>query len=289
MESEQVNIPAQSRRQVMDWGLVLASQGIEAILQRAESGWELVVAARDYERAQAHLRQYQAENRGWRWPQPLAAAGLFFHWGSLGWAAALAAFYFWSTVRFPAARPLGVMDSGAVAGGQWWRLFTAVTLHENVPHLMANLTTGFVLLGLAMARDGAGVGLLATFLAGAAGNVAGWALYPQPHQGLGASGMVMGALGMITVQSFDFWRADRGSQFYLRALAGGVLMLVLIGFSPQADVVAHLGGFAGGALFGCALGHVRPVTLQRGLTNLAATAALAVLLVAAWRLALRSP
>jgi membrane associated rhomboid family serine protease len=290
MEVDRIGIPARSRRQVMDWGLVLASQGIEAILGQSEEGWEVVVGARDYERARACLRQYQAENRGWHWQQPLPAAGVVFHWGSAGWAVVMAAIYYWSTTRFPAARQLGIMDSGAVAAGQWWRLFTAVSLHENMPHLMANVTTGFVLLGLAMARYGAGVGLLASFLAGAAGNVAGLALYPQPHEGLGASGMVMGALGLITAQSFAFWRACRSaSHFWLRSLAAGVLILVLIGFSPESDIVAHVGGFVCGLLCGWALGHARAETLQGGAANLAASTAVVALLVATWHMALRAP
>ena len=290
MEVDRIGIPARSRRQVMDWGLVLASQGIEAILGQSEEGWEVVVGARDYERARACLRQYQAENRGWHWQQPLPAAGVVFHWGSAGWAVVMAAIYYWSTTRFPAARQLGIMDSGAVAAGQWWRLFTAVSLNENMPHLMANVTTGFVLRGLAMARYGAGVGLLASFLAGAAGNVAGLALYPQPHEGLGASGMVMGALGLITAQSFAFWRACRSaSHFWLRSLAAGVLILVLIGFSPESDIVAHVGGFVCGLLCGWALGHARAETLQGGAANLAASTAVVALLVATWHMALRAP
>jgi membrane associated rhomboid family serine protease len=290
MESDRFSIRARSRRQMMDWALVLASQGIEAILHKSEEGWELLVDGRDFERAEAHLRQYQAENRGWRWRQPLPATGLLFHWGSAGWVLAIMAIYYWSTTRFPAARPLGIMDSRAVAAGQWWRLFTAVSLHENLPHLMANASTGFILLGLAMARYGAGVGLLAAFLAGAAGNVAGCVLYTHPYQGLGASGMVMGALGLVSAQSFGFWRASRkGAQFFLRALAAGALVLVLIGFSPQADIVAHVGGFLCGTLLGCVLGRWPPERLQHPAANLAGTALLAVLLVGTWRLALRSP
>ena len=57
MEVDRIGIPARSRRQVMDWGLVLASQGIEAILGQSEEGWEVVVGARDYERARACLRR----------------------------------------------------------------------------------------------------------------------------------------------------------------------------------------------------------------------------------------
>ena len=274
----------------MEWGLVLASQGIEAIVDRSEQGWELLVPERDYRRGQDALAQYRAENRNWHWRQPLPEAGLVFHWGSLGWVAAIVAAYYWSAVRFPGIQSAGILDSEKAAHGQWWRLLTAVTLHAGVPHLMANASTGFVLMGLAMARYGAGVALLATFLAGVAGNAADMLLYAQPHQSLGASGMVMGALGAITVQSFSFWRKYRpGSRFLLRAAAAGVLILVLMGFSPDSDVVAHVGGFIAGALFGCALGWVRPARLHNAPANAAAILALAALLLAAWRLALRSP
>ena len=49
----------------------------------------------------------------------------------------------------------GLMDSAAVSKGAWWRLFTAILLHNDLGHLMANMTIGFVVLGLAMARYGA--------------------------------------------------------------------------------------------------------------------------------------
>jgi hypothetical protein len=42
-------------------------------------------------------------------------------------------------------------------------------------------------------------------------------------------------------------------------------------------------------LFGCALGWIRPARLQSGPANAGAILALAALLLAAWRLALRSP
>ena len=285
-----MSIPARSRRQAMEWGLVLASQEIEAIIDKAEQGWELLVPEGDYGRAQEALAQYRAENRNWHWRQPLPEAGLVFHWGSLGWAAAIVAAYYWSAVRFPGVQSAGIMDSEKVADGQWWRLLTAVTLHANGPHLMANATTGFVLMGLAMARYGPGVALLATFLAGVAGNAADMLVYAQPHQSLGASGMVMGALGAITVQSFSFWRQYRpGGRFLRRAAAAGVLILVLLGFSPDSDVVAHVGGFIAGAMLGCALGWVRPARLHGGALNAGALVALAALLLAAWRLALNSP
>jgi rhomboid protease GluP len=284
------SIPARSRRQAMEWGLVLASQGVEATVDKSEEGWSLLVEPRDYERALANLRQYQLENKGWRWKQPLPETGVLFHWGALGWAAAIMAFYYWSVVRFPGIRGAGIVDSEKVRQGQWWRLWTAITLHENVPHLMDNATTGLILMGLAMARYGAGVALLAAFVAGAVGNVASLLAYSQPHQSLGASGMVMGALGLVTVQSFSFWRRyPFGKRLFFRALAAGALILALIGFSPESDIVAHVGGFMAGTIFGCALGCAPPARLQNGPANAGTLLALAALLLAAWRLALHPP
>ena len=289
MDGTLLSIPARSRRQAMDWGLVLASQGIEAVINKSEEGWVLLVVPKDYERAQDALRQYQLENRGWRWRQPVPEAGLFFHWGSLGWVAAILAFYYCSAVRFPGIEGAGILDSEKVQHGQWWRLFTAIALHTNLAHLMANATTGFFLIGLAMARYGAGVALLASYLAGAMGNVAGLLFYLYPHQSLGASGMVMGALGLVTVQSFAFWRNYRlGGRFFFRAVAAGVLILVLLGFSPESDMVAHVGGFVAGAIFGCLLGLAPSERWQRAPANVGSSLALAALVLTTWCLALHA-
>jgi rhomboid protease GluP len=290
MEPALLSISARSKRQAMEWGLVLASQGIEAVVNNTEQGWKLLVESRDFDRAQASLRQYRLENRGWQWRQPLPETGLLFHWGSLGWAAGIVAFYYWSAVRFPGIKSAGILDSDKARQGQWWRLWTAITLHENISHLMANATIGFILVGLAMARYGAGVGLLAAFVAGALGNVASLLVYSGPHQSLGASGMVMGALGLVTVQSFSFWRKYRpGGRFFFRAVASGLMILALIGFSPDSDVAAHVGGFIAGAILGCGLGYAAPARLQKGPANAGAMLTLAALLATTWRLALRAP
>jgi len=180
------------------------------------------------------------------------------------------------------------MDSLAVRSGQWWRIFTAISLHSGLGHLAANLTTGFLLVGLAMARYGAGVGLLASYLAGALGNVAGLLFYQSPYRGLGASGMVMGALGLIAVQSLFLWR--RGPKiwkFIVNGILAGLMLFVLLGLDPQSDVVAHLGGFVAGALLGSLLTRVPLPFLQNYVLNLGSAALLMGLFLWTWSLALR--
>ncbi len=288
MESaEETLIAARSKREAMDFGLVLASQGLVSTVTRIEDQWGVMVAEDDYDRSVETLRIWKNENLGWKWLNPLpTAAGKFFHWGSLAWALATVAIYFWSTA--PGIKEAGMMDSQMVAAGQWWRLFTAVTLHADLPHLLSNITSGLILLGLAMARYGTGIALLIAFLSGVGGNVAGFLLYPDAHRGLGASGMVMGALGLLAIASpVDGWDRQVGIGLIMRGIVATFLMLVLIGFSPRSDVVAHIGGYVGGVVFGLVMMHLSAKALKDSITSLAAAAVLFMTVIITWWLALR--
>jgi rhomboid protease GluP len=274
MQTNATIIPTRSRSQAMDWSLVLASQGIQATLQIDPESrrWFLIVEEQDYEPAMAAIRQYRLENRGWNWKQKLEWSGVMFHWGVLLWCILLGLVYWFDAAHGNGLRGAGMMDSAAVRKGEWWRVLTAVSLHSNVGHLAANLTTGFLLLGLAMARYGAGVSLLAAYLAGGIGNLAGLFFYQRPYHGLGASGMVMGALGLMTVQSLSLWReSSRMGKFIASGIMGGVLMFIFFGLNPESDVVAHLGGFVGGCLLGCVLALLPAAWVRNNSVNVVAS------------------
>jgi membrane associated rhomboid family serine protease len=289
--NEPANLPpfriaARSRQQAMEWSLVLASQGIEPVLEQTEeAGWALVVPARDYETSLAAIRQYRLENRRWAWRRPAFKSGFVFDWGSAAWVLLTVVFFWLSETRanLPAA---GIMDGAAVARGEWWRLFTATLLHADLGHLAANAVFGLVLIGLAMGQCGAGVGLLAAYLAGAGGNVASWLIYGEGHHGLGASGVVMGALGLLAVPSLPLWKGNpHARKLAMAGLGGGVLLLVLLGLNPDSDIVAHVGGFVAGWLLGSLLG-LAPELAQKALVNLGAGFLFTTLVVVTWLLAL---
>jgi len=283
-----VRIPTRTRQRAMDWSLVLASQGIEAvILNDPDDGWQLNIPAAEVDRARAAIELYRRENRRWHWRQPVLQGRALFDSASVLWVLLTAAFFgFNSSARD--FRLVGVMDGAALAHGEWWRIFTAEVLHADLMHFATNAVFGLLLLGLAMGRYGTGVGLLAAYLAGAAANVMSWLLHGEAHRALGASGVVMGALGLLAPQSVTMLRGNpRALRLAFGGLAGGVMLFVLLGLSPDTDVAAHLGGFAAGVFIGFWLALI-PRLEQRRWVNWLAGILLAALLIWPWLMALRT-
>ncbi len=274
----------------MDWSLVLASQGIETAIERVpeDGGLVLLVQPGDQARALTALRQYERENLHRRWQQPSRWTGLLMDWRVVFCFLPLVALFLATDVLgYAGFKSAGLMDSEAVRQGAWWRLFTAVTLHGDLAHLASNVVTGILLLGLAMGSCGPGKALLASFLAGACGNLASLALAGSRHQSLGASGMVLGALGLLTVSSFQLWRSGQSHRRLLeRALAAGVMLLVLLGLNPQTDVLAHVGGFVAGALLGALLAFLPEKAASSTALDRVAAGVTLILAVTAWGKAL---
>ena len=271
----------------MDWSLVLVSQGIETAIDYSEdgAGWGVLVNLEDYEKARDAIRLYRLENLRWPWRRELFQPGLLFDWGSLAWVL-LIVLFFWLGRRVDLGSA-GMMDSSAVARGEWWRLFTAVWLHADIAHLITNATLGLMLLGLAMARYGTGAGLLASYLAGVGGNLASWLLASEPHRSLGASGMILGSLGLLAAQSFSLWRrTPHAAKYVLSGILGGVMLFVLLGLTPGTDIVAHFGGFVCGLLLGGLLALV-PTLAQKDKVNLVCGLVFVLLVNVSWWLALR--
>ena len=289
MEAERHGIGARSRRQALDWSLVLLSQGIEHTVERSTEtdSWELVVEAADEQKALEAIRLYQSENRNWPWRRDLFKPGLLFDWASLAWVALVCIFY-WLAESQLALKSCGEMDASAVSHGQWWRLFTAIWLHGDLSHLASNAALGLVLLGLAMARYGTGAGLLAAYLAGAGGNLLAWVFAPQPRFSLGASGMVMGCLGLLAIQSLALWRrAPAARKYLLSGVLGGVMLFLLLGSAPGTDVQAHAGGFLSGVILGALLSQISRLTSRPALHALSGLVFTA-LVIWPWWLALRN-
>lgn len=271
-----VLIPTRSEKQAMEWSLALASQHIACVIRPPGAGkpWGLEVDTADTGTALRTLRQYHVENRRWREAFAPAPGALPFHWAVLPWCLLML------VVAWAAAAPgsrlaaRGAFITSATATGDLWRPLTATFLHAGIDHLAANLATGFVLIGLAMGRYGVGIALLGTLAAGVGGNLLAWLWRGHDYTGLGSSGVVMAALGMLTVSLVADTRALRvPPATLLRGVFGGVALFILLGTSPNSDVLAHAGGFLCGVA-GAALLSTLPTrwSTHRGLDLAAGTA-----------------
>jgi membrane associated rhomboid family serine protease len=227
------------------------------------------------------------ENPRWPWRKTIPKSEAVFDWATSAWVLLTIA-YFWLSEARGDLRIVGMTDGAALARGEWWRLFTATLLHTDLAHLAMNAVSALVLLGLAMGRFGTGIGLLAAYLAGAGGNLASWLVHGETLHGLGASGVVMGALGLLAVPSVALLRQNpRAVKLLVGGIVGGLMLFVLLGLNPEprTDVVAHLGGFVAGLLLGGVLALV-PKLAQRPFANLAAGFIFTTMVILTWALAL---
>lgn len=238
-----------------DRALVLTAVGMTGtVVALGDQGYALLVHAEDYPQALAQLARYEAENPPPP-PDPPAPRTWPFAWvGSLAYvlvllAVALAPSRGW--VRLDAF-DVGDLWAAGVRAGQWWRAWTALTLHLDGPHLAANLAAGVWFGYLAGRQLGVGTAWLLTVSGAALSNLGEGMLAPAAHRSVGASTAVFTALGVMAAYSWrERWPL---SQRWSRRWGPLVAGLVLLGWTGSAgegtDVVAHVGGFGVGLVLG---------------------------------------
>jgi len=228
-------------------------------------GWSLWVSAAQVAEARSQLAQYQAEQLALRAiprePPPPARPGAGL--GALGYALVLlivaaAISLGWGRLD---AFEAGTLDAARVQSGEWWRAWTALTLHLDAAHILANLGAGIWFGWLAGQLAGPGTAwLLIVLAAGGANLIEGLTAAPG-YRAVGASTAVFAALGLMSAWS---WRERRHLRLRwptrLAPLIAGVILLGWLGTSGEhTDIMGHLLGFLTGAALGAAR-WVRPLT-----------------------------
>lgn len=235
--------------------LVLDAAGISAETGFRDGWWWLVVNRGDLAIATAELEAYRRENpkrSECRSPAvPVyggAALAAFTYAGALILVAILTVQGAYGLEWFSAGR----MQAGGVMAGEWWRILTALTLHLDAGHLLANLIFGVAFGYLAGRILGGGVAWLTIVTAGALGNLLNAMVQPASHSSIGASTAVFATLGVIVSHALRP-RAPVPERRLKRwsPLIGGVLLFSLTGMGGErTDVVAHVTGFLAGLLIG---------------------------------------
>ena len=231
-------------------GLVLAAANIPFRIVNDPSGAALIVPAAFSSDALHELRLYDDENPPAvpkpkpKIPEYDALPGIFVYVLVVSLVAVLdtnAAFgENW--------RALGRVDGELIRDGQWWRLFTALTLHADASHIAGNLVFGTFFGFFAGRLLGSGVAWLAIVLAAGTGNFLNTMLLESAHRSIGASTAVFAALGLL---SGYVWRSRFMSQerwsYRVGPIIGGLALLMYTGTGDaNTDIGAHLMGFVAG-------------------------------------------
>lgn len=144
----------------------------------------------------------------------------------------------------------GSADAARIVAGEWWRAFTALSLHADAGHAAGNAVAAGILLTALARRLGPAIAVWVALAAGVAGNLATAFSVRANYDSVGASTAVFGALGTLSALQAPGRRA-------WITLGAGVALLGFLGTGARADLLAHLYGFIAGALLGLPLRLLR--------------------------------
>lgn len=235
---------------------MLAAVGIPSQIIEFDHAFVVQVATGDVAAASTHLTQYELENPPRRPARADVPPRRFAHaWvGCVAYAAWLigVAYVISNGLVRLDAFSRGDLYDARVRAGQWWRAWTALTLHLSGSHLAGNLFAGLWFGYLAGRQFGVGTAWLLIVVGAGFADLLEALIGPPWYRSAGASTAVFTALGLMAAHT---WWTRRGTaQSWLRGwipLGAGVVLLGWLGTAGKhTDIMAHILGFAFGVLFG---------------------------------------
>lgn len=250
-----------------DHGLVILAMGEACRVAEAEQPGEfkLQAEAQPAARISQELEAYGQEmllpvrttSTASEWARHSSSA-----WWSAIWITSLIAGFYWqgqdaSLVERGASSSIGLIEFG-----EWWRPFTALFLHADLPHLVGNLVGGTIFATLVARLVGPLLGWALILASGTMGNVITSRLtYPEPFVSIGASSAVFAALGILSGLGILETLRDRARLPWVRIAAPVLAGVILLGWlggghDIHTDVLGHAFGFGSGLVAGIAAGAV---------------------------------
>ncbi|QJB55172.1 rhomboid family intramembrane serine protease [Pseudodesulfovibrio sp. zrk46] len=162
----------------------------------------------------------------------------------------------------------GSSEAARIMSGEWWRVFTALTLHGDGAHVMGNALIGGVFVWLVARRLGSGLAWLLVILSGGIGNLINALALAAPHNSIGFSTASFAAAGILAAIApfgvaggvHGFGTGSLGRRVYrfigsaLVPVGAGLGLLAMLGTGKETDLGAHLFGFLCGLAVGCVAG-----------------------------------
>lgn len=288
-ESSEVPVRVAPTRMLVDeWALVLVTEGLSPRVTRASDGFILGVPGEELERAVMLLSAYENENRLQPERDDISAGSAHVYAG-LAVSVGLLAFFLVSGEGDRSTQwfARGGADAERILLGELWRTVTALTLHADLGHLMANAIAGAIFVSAVCRTQGAGFGCALVLLTGAGGNFFNALLHGSLHVSVGASTAVFGAVGLLSGGGLARrrQRGARGRRVWM-PIAAGLAFLAMVGMGERVDLWAHLLGFVLGGILGILVTCVMPRPPGLRMQWTLGSAAVATI-ISCWALALR--
>ncbi len=278
-----------------EYALALSARDVAYVIEREGDDWVLRVEERASEMAVEELAIFAAEEKTRRARVPraeipkLRTLPLFL----MAWA--LGGMFFLQMMMGSGWTETGAASSERIfAHGEWWRLITALTLHADLSHVVANLATGLLFSASLIPFLGAGVTCLLLVLCGAIGNlINAWGYRTEAHVSIGASTAVFSALGILVgMELIVRWsRVESRNRWQLVVpLGAGLALLAFLGVGEQntrVDFMAHWWGFCVGVGAGLIAALLRTRIPQWPHTQRVAAGGALLLIAGSWWLALQ--
>ena len=243
-----------SYKVVAEAELVLIAMGIEARIQKEFAVWRLYTAPALVPVAREQLSLYYWENHLKR-PMPRGAETIDSGWaGVCGFLAVIWGVFIleqWGAIgQFVLGN--STMAAGLVQGGELWRTVTALTLHGDFTHILANSVFG-LMFGIFCGRlFGSGLAWLLILVCAACGNWLNAIVRPEEFVSIGASTATFAAAGLGSAFNWRRFRVRRGGfRENFSPIAGVIALFFFAGIGTErTDVIAHMTGLLCGLIGG---------------------------------------
>ncbi|MBN1865625.1 MAG: rhomboid family intramembrane serine protease [Victivallales bacterium] len=248
----------ESSQTALEWCAVLASQKIDFELGRAGEVWTFKTTPANFAEARRNIEEYENDRDFFKrylddsemtaprhgihdaMPFVFISVLLLLFFSVTGSSGSEGAFF-----------TEGMLSPDLLGKLQWWRGATALTLHADLAHVVANCVFFTLFSTIISASAGPGITTAAILFAAFMANTSSaFILGPAGHSSIGLSTAVFAALGIITISGFLAKKTPAFSIQSLAPVAAGIALLAFTGSARGTDLLAHLSGFLWGVAIG---------------------------------------
>ncbi len=242
----------QAVKKIREWALVLESRGIPFTFISTDDGLSLRIPADFFVQALDEIRKYQKENNAHVQSKASLHEPIRLRDHSITvWAIILLTAIFGLALRpsfHHVLLQIGCLSPDVMQKHEYWRLVTALTLHQDPSHLIGNMAIGGFIIVFLTDLMGAGASWFLTLLTGIMGNFLNLLFKDASFTSIGASTAVFGEIGLLAGHKLI---QDHNFKGLIMPIGAALSLLAMLGTGDShTDLGAHLFGLLSGIILG---------------------------------------